>query len=44
MLAPLGMRIAAIDVTDRRSWALGVTGIDGAATRLELGRDTDASP
>ena len=41
MLAPLGMRIAAIDVTDRRSWALGVTGIDGAATRLELGRDTD---
>lgn len=41
MLAPLGMRIAAIDVSDRRSWALDVTGIDGAATRLELGRDTD---
>ena len=41
MLAPLGMRIAAIDVSDRRSWAVEVTGIDGAATRLELGRDTD---
>jgi cell division protein FtsQ len=41
MLAPLGMRIAAIDVSDRRSWAVDVAGIDGAATRLELGRDTD---
>lgn len=41
MLAPLGMRIAAIDVSDRRSWAIDVAGIDGAATRLELGRDTD---
>ena len=41
MLAPLGMRIASIDVSDRRSWALDVAGVDGAATRLELGRDTD---
>lgn len=41
MLAPLGMRIAAIDVSDRRSWAIDVAGIDGATTRLELGRDTD---
>ena len=41
MLAPLGMRIAAIDVSDRRSWAVEVAGVDGAATRLELGRDTD---
>ncbi|MGE5160564.1 MAG: cell division protein FtsQ/DivIB [Betaproteobacteria bacterium] len=42
MLAPLGMRIAAIDVSDRRSWAIDVAGDDGAATRLELGRDTDS--
>ena len=41
MLAPLGMRIAAIDVSDRRSWAVDVAGSDGAATRVELGRDTD---
>ena len=41
MLAPLGMRIAAIGVSDRRSWAVDVAGVDGAATRLELGRDTD---
>lgn len=41
MLAPLGMRIAAIDVSERRSWAVDVAGVDGAATRLELGRDTD---
>jgi cell division protein FtsQ len=41
MVAPIGMRVAAIDVSDRRSWAVDVTGIDGASTRLELGRDTD---
>ena len=41
MLAPLGMRVAAIDVSDRRSWTIDVAGVDGAATRLELGRDTD---
>ena len=41
MLAPLGMRIATIDVSDRRSWAVDVAGVDGAETRLELGRDTD---
>ena len=41
MLAPLGVRIVAIDVSDRRSWAVDVAGVDGAATRLELGRDTD---
>jgi cell division protein FtsQ len=42
LLAPLGMKVESIDVSDRRSWALDVTGADGAATRLELGRDTDA--
>jgi cell division protein FtsQ len=42
MVAPLGMKIASIDVSDRRSWTVEVAGIDGAATRLELGRDTDA--
>lgn len=42
MVAPLGMRIATVDVSDRRSWSLEVSGADGAATRLELGRDTDA--
>jgi len=41
MLAPLGMRIASIDVSDRRSWAVDVAATDGVATRLELGRDTD---
>lgn len=41
MLAPLGMRIAAIDVSERRSWAVDAAGVDGTATRLELGRDTD---
>ena len=42
MLAPLGMKVASIDVSERRSWTVDVAGIDGAATRLELGRDTDA--
>jgi cell division protein FtsQ len=42
MLAPLGMRIATIGVTERRSWAIEAINADGAATRLELGRDTDA--
>ena len=41
MLAPLGMRIASIDVSDRRSWTVDVAGMDGSATRVELGRDTD---
>lgn len=41
MLAPLGMKVASIDVSERRSWAVDVAAIDGAATRLELGRDTD---
>jgi cell division protein FtsQ len=39
-LAPLGMRIAAIAVSERRSWVLHVADAEGAATRLELGRDT----
>lgn len=42
LLAPLGLRIAAIGVTERRSWAIDAVGPDGAQTRLELGRDTDA--
>jgi cell division protein FtsQ len=41
-LAPLGLRIETIAVTDRRSWAIEATGADGASTRLELGRDTDS--
>lgn len=41
-LAPLGMKIASVDVSDRHSWSLRVAGIEGGATRLELGRDTDA--
>lgn len=44
LLAPLGMRIASIDVTERRSWALDVAGNDGSATRLELGREIEAAP
>lgn len=43
LLAPLGMKIGTVAVTDRRSWAVAVTGPDGAATRLELGRDTGAA-
>jgi cell division protein FtsQ len=42
LLAPLGMRIATVDVSERRSWALEVAGADGGATRLELGRETDS--
>jgi cell division protein FtsQ len=41
LLAPLGMRIASIDVSERRSWTVEVASVDGGATRLELGRDTD---
>ena len=41
-LAPLGMSIAAVDVSERRSWSLQVATADGAPTRLELGRETDA--
>lgn len=41
LVAPLGMRVAAIDVTDRRSWSIELAGSDGTQTRLELGRDTD---
>ncbi len=43
LLAPLGMKIETVDVSDRRSWALEVAGAEGAATRLELGRDTDST-
>lgn len=42
LLAPLGMRVAAIGITERRSWAIDAVGADGAQTRLELGRDSDA--
>lgn len=41
-LAPLGMKVAAVDVSERRSWTLRVAAADGTATRVELGRDTDA--
>lgn len=41
LLAPLGMKIASIDVSDRRSWTIEVASVDGGPTRLELGRDTD---
>lgn len=43
LLAPLGLKIASIDVSDRRSWTVAIAGAEGAATRLELGRDTDAT-
>jgi cell division protein FtsQ len=42
LLAPLGMRVASIDVSERRSWAVDAAGSDGSAMRLELGRDTEA--
>jgi cell division protein FtsQ len=42
LLAPLGMKIASIDVSERRSWTLDVAGAEGDAMRLELGRDTDS--
>jgi cell division protein FtsQ len=42
LLTPLGMKIASIDVSDRRSWTIEVAGVDGGPTRLELGRDTDS--
>lgn len=42
LLAPLGMKIASINVSDRRSWTIEVAGVDGGPTRLELGRDTDS--
>jgi cell division protein FtsQ len=42
LLAPLGMKIASVDVSERRSWALEVTVAESGATRLELGRDTDS--
>ena len=41
-LAPLGMTIAAIDVSERRSWSIRAASADGSATRIELGRETDA--
>lgn len=41
MVAPLGLKVESIDVSDRRSWSVDVTGMDGAPTRLELGRDTE---
>jgi cell division protein FtsQ len=40
-LAPLGLRVAAVDVSERRSWTVQVAAADGSATRVELGRDTD---
>jgi cell division protein FtsQ len=40
-LAPLGLSIASMDVSERRAWTLRVSGADGATTRLELGRETD---
>jgi cell division protein FtsQ len=43
-LAPLGMTIAAIDVSDRHSWTVRALGRDGVATTFELGRDADATP
>jgi cell division protein FtsQ len=39
-LAPLGVTIALVDVSDRRSWSLRVANAEGAVMRLELGRDT----
>ena len=41
LLAPLGMKVASIAVSDRRSWTVEVASADGP-TRLELGRDADA--
>ena len=41
MVAPLGMKVEAIDVSERRSWSVDVAGMDGAATRFELGRETE---
>lgn len=43
-LAPLGMTITAIDVSDRRSWTVRAVGGDGSTITLELGRDADAAP
>jgi cell division protein FtsQ len=43
LLAPLGMKIASVDVSERRSWTLEVAGPEGSATRMELGRDTDSA-
>lgn len=40
LLAPLGMTIMTVDVSDRRSWALRVAGGEGQPIRIELGRDT----
>ena len=42
LLAPLGMKVASIAVSDRRSWTVEVTSADDGPTRLELGRDADA--
>lgn len=40
-VAPLGMRVESIDVSERRSWSVDVAGMDGATVRFELGRDTE---
>jgi cell division protein FtsQ len=42
-LAPLGMTITAIDVSERRSWTVHALGRDGQATAFELGRDGEAA-
>lgn len=40
-LAPLGLKLVALDVSDRRSWAVQATSAEGEAVRIELGRDSD---
>lgn len=38
LLAPLALSVDGVEVSDRRSWSV-IASADGAATRLELGRD-----
>jgi cell division protein FtsQ len=43
-LAKAGLTVTAIEVSERRSWALLAWTVDGEMTRIELGRETAESP
>jgi cell division protein FtsQ len=43
-LAGAGLTVTAIEVSERRSWALLAWTVDGEVTRIELGRESAESP
>jgi cell division protein FtsQ len=43
-LAAAGLTVSALEVSERRSWALVAWSVDGEVTRIELGRDSAEAP